>query len=385
MSENRYLEPESSPLFTPWTDPKSGVTSFLLTRRAAPWQQAFYFTNANISNDGRWLWFYAAFPPSPMHVLGVGDFREGTVRAFPETAFVAEAPWIDPDTGEAIWAVSQEVFRRGPMPEDAVRKVGGVPAFRGVGPRDVQGVRRVTTHLTRSADGTRVNLDLVAGDAWHVGAMRLDTGEIELWASFGVCYKHAQFSPSDPTLMMLCQDWWNDIKTGVFHPYKNRIWLLREGEAAKPLFPEGSGKNVARHSHEWWAADGKGVWFVDYDRGTEFYDLETGEHTNVWPAGTCHSHASRDGRLLVGDIHTYEWKTRPVRIAFYNRDTGREVDIVAAMPQPPASPVSSYYHPHPHPQFVLQGEFICYTTTVRGTLDVALVRVADLVARSLGG
>lgn len=173
MSENRYLEPESSPLFTPWTDPESGVTSFILTRRAAPWQQAFYFTNANVSHDGRYMWFYAAFPPSPMHVLGVADFREGTVRTFPETAFVAEAPWIDPDTGEAIWAVSQEVFRRGPTPEDAARKVGGVPDFRGAGPRDVQGIRRVTTHLTRSADGARVNLDLVAGDAWHVGAMRL--------------------------------------------------------------------------------------------------------------------------------------------------------------------------------------------------------------------
>jgi len=44
--------------------------------------------------------------------------------------------------------------------------------------------------------------------------------------------------------------------------------------------------------------------------------------------------------------------------------------------------VTSYYHPHP--QFVLHDEFICYTTTVRGTLDVALVRVADLVARSSG-
>jgi len=380
---NRYLHPESSPLFTPWTDPQSGVVSYILTARCAPWQQAFYFTNSNVSGDGRYLWLYVAFPPSPGHVLGVVDLREQTVRAFPETHFVAEAPWIDPGSGEAYWADAQDVFKCGPGADDTVHEIGRVPdtLFSGPGPRDRQAIRRVTTHLTRSADGALANLDLIAGETWHIGVMALSTGAFEIWQSFPICYKHAQFSPTDPRLLMLCQDWWNDIKTGEFVPYRNRIWLLRSGEAAYPLFDETSGKNVTRHSHEWWAKDGTGIWFVDYDHGTEYVDLQTGRHSNIWPSGTCHSHASADDQLLVGDIGTYERRIKPLRVAFFSRATGQEIDIVSAMPEPPARAYLGY-HPDPHPQFILHDEFIAYTTTVLGRLDLALARVADLLKRT---
>ena len=380
---NQFLDPESSPLFTPWTDPQSGVVSYILTARCAPWQQAFYFTNHNVSHDGRYLWLYVAFPPSPGHVLGVVDLGEQTVRAFPETHFVAEAPFIDPQTGEAYWAAAQDVFKRGPGPDDPVHEIGRVPdsLFAGTKPRGKQGIRRVTTHLTRSADGALVNLDLIAGDTWHMAVMELATGEVEIWQSFPICYKHAQFSPTDPRLLMLCQDWWHDIKTGEHFPYRNRIWLLRQGEPAYPLFEEASGKNVARHSHEWWPPHGNGIWFVDYDHGTEYVDLRTGEHTNVWPNGTCHSHASADDQLLVGDIGTYQRRVKPLRVAFFNRATGGELSIVSAMPEPPTRAYLGY-HPDPHPQFILDDEFIAYTTTVRGSLDFALVRVSDLVART---
>ena len=375
---NTYLRPADSPLFTPWTDPKSGVTSYILTRRCVPWQQAFYFTNANVSRDGRFVWLYVAFPPSPGHVLGVADLERQEVRAYPETAFVDEAPWIDPATGEAYWAAAQDVFRRGPGADDPVVEIGRVPdsLFSGPGSKDRQGIRRVTTHLTRSADGQLVNLDLIAGDTWHIAVMHLATGAVDIWQSFPACYKHAQFSPTDPRLMMLCQDWWHDIKTGAHHDYDNRIWLLREGEKARPLFDTSPG----RHGHEWWAKDGKGVWFVDYNKGTEYFDLQTGVHVNVWPGGTCHSHASADGRLLVGDIGTYRWSQKPCRVAFFHRPTGREIDIVSAMPQPPPRAFFGY---HPHPQFILHDEFIAYTTTVLGGLDFALARVEDLTAKTV--
>ncbi len=316
----------------------TGVVSYILTVRYAPWQQAFYFTNGNISHDGRYLWLYLAFPPSPSHLLGVVDLREQTLRAFPETHFVAKAPFIDPWTGEAFRAEAQDDFKRGPGRDDAVQEIGRVPPslFAGPGPRDQQGIRRVTTHLTRSADGALVNLDLIAGETWHIAVMELATGAVEIWQSFPIYYKHAQFSPTDPRLLMLCQDWWNDIKTGEFFPYRNRIWFLRQGEPAYPLFEETSGKNVARHSHEWWAKDGQGVWFVDYDRGTEYVDLRTGQYSNVWPDGACHPHASADNQLLVGDIGTYERRVKPLRVAFFNRATGRELAIVSAMPEPPA-------------------------------------------------
>ena len=48
----------ASAAFRPWTDPESGITSYLLHDRVAPLQQSFYFTNRSFSEDGAYLWFY---------------------------------------------------------------------------------------------------------------------------------------------------------------------------------------------------------------------------------------------------------------------------------------------------------------------------------------
>lgn len=59
-----YGKPEQSKLFVPWFDPDSGITSYILGEHYAPSQQAFYFTNANVTNDGKHMWFYASYPPT---------------------------------------------------------------------------------------------------------------------------------------------------------------------------------------------------------------------------------------------------------------------------------------------------------------------------------
>ena len=52
-----------SDLFTPWTDPDSGVTSYILSKKVAPVQENFYFVNDPMDQNGSYLWFYCAFPP----------------------------------------------------------------------------------------------------------------------------------------------------------------------------------------------------------------------------------------------------------------------------------------------------------------------------------
>lgn len=100
MSRNLYCKPEQSDLFVPWVDSESGVTSYLLKDHHAPFQQAFYFTNSNMTNDGRYMWFYASYLPSLGQCMGIVDMQKQEVRIYPETRFVSEAPWIDPETGE---------------------------------------------------------------------------------------------------------------------------------------------------------------------------------------------------------------------------------------------------------------------------------------------
>ncbi|MBN8709321.1 MAG: hypothetical protein BGO12_05170 [Verrucomicrobia bacterium 61-8] len=46
-----------SPLFTRWRDPVSGVEILILSRRAAPLQQSFYFTQSGFSDDGGHIWY----------------------------------------------------------------------------------------------------------------------------------------------------------------------------------------------------------------------------------------------------------------------------------------------------------------------------------------
>ena len=93
---------KNNPLFAPYTESSSGLTSYILTRKAAPFQQSFYFVNDCMSSDGRFLWFYAALPPSAK-MMGQIDFESMNVRYFPETQFSTALPYVDPHSGAVFF------------------------------------------------------------------------------------------------------------------------------------------------------------------------------------------------------------------------------------------------------------------------------------------
>ena len=108
--------PESSPLFTPYRDP-GGQTFYILTRRAAPQQQAFYFVNDSCSPDGRYLWLYASFPPAggmEQHSLAVADLLENEVRVFHDAQFWAASPLLERGTDCALYTWENAIYRRSP-------------------------------------------------------------------------------------------------------------------------------------------------------------------------------------------------------------------------------------------------------------------------------
>ena len=116
-----------SDLFTPVTHPGSGVTVHVLAHRVAPVQQGFYFVNDSMSADGRYLWFYCAFPPASHRSLAVIDFADGSVRHFPETN--AKGAYVEPETGDAFWCEGSALWRRGPGAGRATgpRRIARVP------------------------------------------------------------------------------------------------------------------------------------------------------------------------------------------------------------------------------------------------------------------
>ncbi len=377
---------ESSPLFTPWRDPETGIESYLLERRVAPFQQCFYYTNPSFSDDGRFLWFYCAFPPAGNancgRTLAVVDFERQEVRHFPETQFLDASPAVDFRTGEVYWCTGPEIWKRGPQTNDT-------PVFINRLPDDiVRGRRpwRTATHLTFSADRKALAIDAEIGREWFVGHAPLDGSPVVIWAKPDRAYNHGQFSPADPDLILINQDSSVDPVTGDCPRYENRMWLIRRGESMRPIFPDTKAADAGMHGHEWWPANGRNVWYIHYGRGVMRVNPFDGSARdaannpipeNIWPLEyVSHAHASADEQLVAADCFPGR-QTGIAKVAFLNRKTGRAVNIVSHMPYPP-DPLPRY-HAHPHPQFCLGDRYVCYTTFVHGRSDLALVPVSRLL------
>ncbi len=111
---------------------------------------------------------------------------------------------------------------------------------------------------------------------------------------------HAQFSPTDPHLLLYCHE-------GPWHEV-DRIWTIRtDGSAQRLVHQRTMDMEIA--GHEFWSADGGTIWFdLQTPRSKEFWlaglDLNTGKETHYhlerdwW---SIHFNVSRDGKLFCGD------------------------------------------------------------------------------------
>ena len=369
------IEPDNCRLFTPYTNPETGITSYVLTRRVAPVQEGFYFVNDSMSADGRYLWFYCGFPPSGNgaygRTLGVVDFETGEVRHFPETQFQHASPWVDPESGTVYWTSGASVWCRSPEPEDHARLVNSMP-------EEVvknRSVPRLATHLTRSAHGEEFFVDAKVGVQIIHGSLPLDGGDFEFWQHYDRNYNHAQFSPTDPDMVLFAQENHSDPITGLRFGIKDRMHLIRRGEAPRPIFPQ-----PTRVTHEWWDADGEHLWCVWGDE-TWKVSVEDAEVEKIkFPRHCWHSHCTREGRLIVGDANTEFHRGCASTVHFMNRDTGQTV--VLAENEERNDYAGRNYHIDPHPRFCCDDRYVVFTTTVHGKVDVAMARTDKLIEQT---
>ena len=100
------------PYFEEWKNPSNGVVSFVLTKRVAPLQWPFYFTNPSISPNGKYLWFQAAYPPNPQKFLGCVslDPDDPWIKTYPQAGFSAESPMVSPDSKGVYFACQENVY-----------------------------------------------------------------------------------------------------------------------------------------------------------------------------------------------------------------------------------------------------------------------------------
>ena len=365
-----------SNLFTPVTNQETGVKIYILSEKVAPVQEAFYFVNESMSQDGRYLWFYCAYPPSASagqgRTLGVVDFQEQEVRHFPETQFSSGSPYVDSVTGEVYWCMGDTIWKRGPAPRDEVVPVNSLP------PEIVQNrpVQRLATHLTRSADGKEFFVDASIGFGYVFGTLPIDGSDYQLWHRFDRNYNHAQFNPQDPDLVLFAQENHTDPLTGIHTRYDDRLWLIRRGGSPRPVL-----RTPTRVTHEWWDPDGKHAWCIRGREGIWRVDIDNADVEEIaWVAGTWHSYSSKDGKYIIGDANEKFYRGCPSTVSFLNRHTMREIRLVS---NPEMFGITgSNYHIDPHPRFCSDEKYVVFTTTVRGVVDLAIIPTQDLIERT---
>ena len=358
-------------LFTPVNGAEDGIVFYVLNRRVAPVQAGFYFVNDSMSADARYLWFYCAFPPGLNRSLGVVDFQTGDVRHYPETQFVTASPYVDPTTGCAYWSMGNGLWRRGPEPQDAVELVNRIPDEY-IGQR---AVTKLATHLTPTPDHQAFFVDAAFGLQYLFGTLPVNGGDFVPWWRFDRNYNHAQVCPTDPDLVLFAEEGHADPITGLKFTITDRLWLIRRGEKPRPLMPQ-----PTRVTHEWWDPDGQHVWCVSGKATWRINIADGAVETIDFPRHCWHSHSSANGRLLVGDSTERFYRGCASAVHFLNRDTGRCL-LITNNPER-ADYAGANYHIDPHPRFCCHDQFVVFTTTVLGNIDVAVIPVQDLLDKS---
>ncbi len=362
------IDLDGSGLFTRIENEETGVSFYILTEKKAPLQQGFYFVNSGMTDDCRYLWFYCGFPPSENRSLGVIDFKSDEVRHFPQTQFTGASPFIDPETGEAYWCARESVWR---MPPDGSSEPECVNSL----PEEVvkrKNIRKIATHLTRSSDKKEFFIDAEIGLQWIMGSLPVDGGDFQHWHTFDRNNNHAQFSPTDPDLVLFAQEFHSDPITGLRIPITDRMHLIRRGEKPRPVFEE-----PTIVTHEWWDNDGKTVWCCARNNEAWRVDIESGKVVRVeWPEHCWHAHNTLDNAYMVCDSNEKFYRGCPSRVYFKTMKTGRDIKIAD---NPEMTGVTgAAYHIDPHPRFCGKDEYITFTVTIRDEVDLAIARTADL-------
>ena len=384
--------PETSSLFEPYTDPESGVVSYVL-KYGAPDdnRQSLYFVTKSMTEDGRFLVFMytegneTKGDVGPKHNM-VADLKKDKVF---DLGLCKMTPYIDVKNDYMVYADPVEgFFRRDFAKPDVEVKLCDIPEEL----TSLGTVRRLATHLTLTMDRKKAFLDTEVktpeGKTRYIqGMLDLTTGAWEEWGETPWCCNHGQLNPVNDELAMCA---WESAWEGLGKAYQDstgiypRMWFVRKD--GKTLIPA-EARNFA--SHEIWDDDGKGISWCGHGSVNEededyvyHMDLATGRQ-EAWAKvpGARHNSCSPDGRYVVTDQAPETWwRGCKWRVAFYNRDTDKYVWIYSTRDALRPQNAQSVLHPDPHPHFVMNGRYVISTANnADGHMDLFVTPVDQLI------
>ncbi len=368
------------PYFTPWTDPETQITSYLLTERVAPVQRGNYFIQPSLSAGGEWLWFLPMFPPSRGKFVAAArlDPAEPEIKLFPHS--LGSANPLPTESGDAAYITIERGIYRQPFDgePEPIAELPDEIASEGY-------VFRIATGLTLSSDEKHFLMDARVGNRFWVCIADRHTGEVTPLESFADQHHHAYWSPHDPELFLVNRGHWLDPISGWKFSMQIRQWVMNTRRTRyEPVLPDLWFGHNCMACHEWWTPDGKINW-CDYNDG--IYETDVSQRCReaelIWDQPSCHGMCDPTGRYYVADENPYHRTgDRPVRVWFWDRRTGKQIAIVSKMPLPELH--HSLWRPchiDPHPHFSADGKYIIYTTTARGPVDVAITPVDEVLPK----
>lgn len=197
----------------------------------------------------------------------------------------------------------------------------------------------------------------------------LKTGELKVIHRINTWLGHLQFSPTDPSLLMYCHEGpWGRV---------DRIWTIRIADGAAPTIGYQK-KEGEIAGHEFWAPDGKTIWFQNHVRSRKesfvagkAIDSETVTRYRIPPEGTAVHHVlSPDGKWFLGDGKGPDAASKYLTVQEPDGDTLKVTKICSLQG-------NDYAQSEPNPHLTPDQRWAVFTASFHGTPQAYAVELPE--------
>jgi oligogalacturonide lyase len=311
--------PASSAIPDEYNDPDTGARILHLSKGIDGPAGVIYFTQACISPDGRYA-LVRNLVPTAGHTAGLMyryDFKTGNVvkltdRMTKNQGMAAKSGniYYTSDNDTAIYVTNiydMKTRKLADMPAGMQCGGGGLTInanetlVAGVGTY-MSGTESEPVSTVPPNQGPQFDNTFEQHDAYTLVTADTKTGEVKIIHKIDTWLDHAQFSPTDPDLLLYSHEGpWDKV---------DRIWTIRISDTTPQLVLKRTVDGEIA-GHEFWGVDGSTVWYDHNFRGTpggkhylEGKNLATGAITQypiTAPFGSIHYVQSPDGKYFVCD------------------------------------------------------------------------------------
>lgn len=390
--------------FDKFVDPESGVLSYWFKSELQEWPdkyntQSTYFVTKSMTDDLRFCYFFISTKEKDGRLpversARVFDFKERKLYAFPGNDGCY--PYLDSKTdilyyyemnpkngdvrdGGRFWMRDLLKAPKSPIPLTTIPKA--------IAPTGCY-LNRALSHITLTQDKQWVFMDsMVNGDTCIQGLLNLYTGEWQEWNRTTEKHlTHGQINPMNDKEALLSRDVWNenDDRNKLYNE-KNGIYeriniLTHEGglTVVDPRDPSNNNNNYA--SHDMWHYDGEHVYWCA--NGVNIRNLRTGKHEYPYKERATHCNLTYDMKYITLDNDQLgdTFRGGRWRVTFFNRETGKKVNLITESPAITTKDKPSRIHPDPHPHFVCNDKYIvCTMADKDGYLRWSITPVDQLI------